>query len=83
MYKVYISLNFKRIKQQKVNFLQELKKYRIEAGLTQEQLAEKSGISRVTIANIERGILSFIKSSTVIKLADALKVDLQVLLCPS
>ena len=83
MYKVYISLNFKRIKQQKVNFLQELKKYRIEAGLTQEQLAEKSGISRVTIANIERGILSFIISSTVIKLADALKVDLQVLLCPS
>lgn len=83
MYKVHISLNVKRIKQQKMNFLQELKKYRIEAGLTQEQLAEKSGISRVTIANIERGILSFIKSSTVIKLADALKVDSQFLLCPS
>ena len=63
--------------------MQELKKYRVEAGLTQEQLAEKSGISRVTIANIERGNVAFIKSSTVIKLADALKVNPQVLLCPS
>ena len=63
--------------------MQELKKYRLEAGLTQEQLAEKSGISRVTIANIERGSQTFIKSSTVIKLADALQINSQVLLCPS
>ena len=62
--------------------MQELKKYRIKADLTQEQLAEKSGISRVTIANIERGSQSFLKSSTIIKLADALKIDPQVLLCP-
>lgn len=62
--------------------MQELKKYRIAAGLTQEQLAERSGISRITIANIERGSQSFVKSSTIIKLADALKVDPQVLLCP-
>ncbi len=63
--------------------MQELKKYRIAAGLTQEQLAEKSGISRTTIANIERGSQSFIKSSTVIKLAETLKVAPQVLLCPA
>ena len=63
--------------------MQALKKYRIAAGLTQEQLAEKSGISRTTIANIERGSQSFVKSSTVIKLADALKVAPQVLLCSS
>ena len=62
--------------------MQELKKYRLQAGLTQEQLAEKSGVSRVTIANIERGSLTFIKSSTIIKLADALKINPQVLLCP-
>lgn len=80
---MYISLNVKYVKQQEVKFLQELKKYRLAAGLTQEQLAEKSGISRVTIANIERGSQSFIKSSTIIKLADTLKVDPQVLLCPS
>lgn len=62
--------------------MQGLKEYRTKAGLTQKQLAEKAGISRVTIANIERGSQSFIQSSTVIKLADALKVDPQVLLCP-
>jgi len=62
--------------------LQGLQKYRIEAGLTQEELAKKSGVSRVTIANIERGSQSFIKSSTIIKLADALKVDPKVLLYP-
>ena len=62
--------------------MQELKNYRIKAGLTQEQLAEKSGVSCVTIATIERGNQSFLKSSTIIKLADALKVDPQVLLCP-
>ena len=62
--------------------MQELRKQRIEAGLTQEQLAKKSGVSRVTIANIERGSQTFIKSSTIIKLADALKVSPQVLLCP-
>ena len=80
---MYIALNVKYMKRQEVKFLQDLKKIRIEAGLTQEQLAEKSGISRVTIANIERGVVAFIKSSTIIKLADALKVDPQVLLCPS
>lgn len=63
--------------------MQELKRYRIEAGLTQEQLADKSGVSRTTIANIERGSQSFVKSSTIIKLADTLKVDPKVLLCPS
>lgn len=62
--------------------MQELKNCRIRAGLTQEQLAEKSGVSRTTIANIERGSQEFLKSSTIIKLADALKVDPQVLLCP-
>ena len=62
--------------------MQGLKKIRIESGLTQEQLAEKSGISRITIANIERGSQTFIKSSTIVKLADALKVNPQVLLCP-
>lgn len=62
--------------------LQELKKYRIEAGLTQEQLAKKSGVSRVTIALLESGKQTVTKSSTIIKLADALKVEPQNILCP-
>lgn len=63
--------------------LEGLKKYRLEAGLTQTQLAEKAGVSRITIANIESGKQSYIKSSTIIKLAEALNVNPQVLLFPA
>lgn len=61
--------------------MQGLKAARIAAGLTQEQLAQKSGISRVTIAMLESGKQTVAKSSTIIKLADALKVEPQVILC--
>lgn len=36
----------------------DLKKRREEAGMTQEQLAEKTGVIRQTISNIECGISS-------------------------
>lgn len=62
--------------------LQELKKHRLEAGLTQEQLAQKSGVSRVTIALLESGKQTVTKSSTIIKLAEALNVEPQDILCP-
>lgn len=59
-----------------------LKELRLKQGLTQEKLAEKSGVSRITIAKLESGTQTVIKSSTIIKLADALQVAPQVLLCP-
>lgn len=62
--------------------MQELKKYRVAAGLTQEELSKKSGVSRVTIANLESGKQTIAKSSTIIKLADALNVEPQAILCP-
>ncbi len=61
--------------------MQGLKQARQAAGLTQEQLAQKSGVSRVTIAMLESGKQTVVKSSTIIKLADALKVEPQVILC--
>jgi putative transcriptional regulator len=33
-----------------------VRKYRVRRGLSQEQLADKLGVSRQTIANIERGL---------------------------
>ena len=60
--------------------LLELKKCRLQAGLTQEQLAKESGISRITINKLENGFQTIIKSSTIIKLADALKINPQILL---
>jgi DNA-binding XRE family transcriptional regulator len=49
---------------------------RIELGLTQAQLQELSGVSRVTIANIERN--GYVPSPRIAKkLAAALRIDWQ------
>ena len=41
-------------------------------GITQEELAEKSGVSRVTISGLENGTERNTMSKTLIKLANAL-----------
>ncbi len=50
-----------------------LKYYRLMAGLSQEQLANKIGISKMTISNYEKNKREA-DSETIIKLADALKI---------
>ena len=52
-----------------------LKTIRKERNMSQAELAEKSGVSRATIANIERGIQVEILLSTATKLANALDVN--------
>ena len=54
----------------KLNF--KLREMRKEENLTQEELAEKSGVSRVTISQIESGQTNCVKTDTLVKLADAL-----------
>ena len=49
-----------------------LKVARVQAGLTQSELAERSGISRVTINMIENDVTKNVKSSTMIAIAKAL-----------
>lgn len=49
-----------------------LREAREKVGMTQEELAEKSGISRYTISILENGRSSCVKTTTLIKLADAL-----------
>lgn len=48
---------------------------RVRIGLTQEDLAEKAGISVRTISDIERGLRSSVYRDTAERLADALEVD--------
>lgn len=50
-----------------------VKEAREEKRMTQEELAEKSGVSRVTIIAIESGKSVDVKVSTLVKLADALE----------
>ncbi len=80
--KMYSSLNIKRFEHHEMMNLQNLKFLRTKAGLTQEQLAQKAGVSRFTIALLESGKQQEVKSSTIIKLADALNIDIDTLLSP-
>ena len=59
-----------------------LSKVRKDKGLTQEELAEKSGISRVTIANIERGAVTDLKISTMLSLSNALDSTVEEIFLP-
>lgn len=49
-----------------------VKEARLECGFTQEELARKSGVSRATIASLERGALTVTTTETLIKIAKAL-----------
>ena len=56
-----------------------LKEMREQKGMTQEELAEKSGVCRATISAIENQNSECIKTVTLVKLADALEVPVKVL----
>lgn len=47
----------------------------MKRGLTQEQLELASGVSQAVISSIERGVVQDPNSSTMMKLADALRID--------
>lgn len=58
-----------------------IKKYRLERGLTQEALAEKLGVNRVSISYWERG-LALPKGSRLLDVSTALGVSVDKLLRP-
>src|SRR5919201_5594076 len=55
-------------------FGERLRRYRITAGLTQETLAERTGLSVRGIADLERGVRRFPHVDTIRRLADALQL---------
>ena len=58
-----------------------LKQTRKARNLTQTELADISGVSRMTIAQIERGATETTTSAVIVKLAKALGVSTDFLLC--
>lgn len=58
-----------------------IKKYRLKRGLTQEELAEKLGVNRVSISYWERG-LALPKGSRLLDVSTALGVSVDKLLRP-
>lgn len=54
-----------------------IEQMRKERKMTQEQLAEKSGVSRQTINAIENNELHDVRFSTLSKIADALETTVQ------
>ena len=57
-----------------LTFGAQLKRYRVAARLTQEDLAERTGVSARTISDLERGLSHWPRRDTVALLADALQL---------
>jgi predicted ATPase/DNA-binding XRE family transcriptional regulator len=51
-----------------------LKRFRIMAGLTQEELAERAGVSARTVSDVERGLRTAVYPDTARRLAQALEL---------
>jgi DNA-binding XRE family transcriptional regulator len=51
----------------------QIKEARLEAKLSQDELAKKSGVSRQTISGLESGAITVTTTETLIKIASALK----------
>ena len=59
-----------------------IKEARISCHMTQEELAEKSGVSRATISSLENGNSRTTTVDTLIKLAGALGVAVSEIFLP-
>jgi transcriptional regulator with XRE-family HTH domain len=56
-----------------------LQRFRERAGLTQHELAERAGVARTIIANLERGSRAGITLSNALRIADALGISVDQL----
>ncbi len=56
-----------------------LREIRENKGMTQNELAQKSGVGRITINRIENNRQLDIKTGTIVKLANALEVSINEL----
>lgn len=55
--------------------MEKLRELRESAGITQEELAKRSGVSRVTISKLESGAQKVTTNTTILQIAKALAID--------
>src|SRR5437870_3518873 len=60
---------------QAFSFGERLRRYRARAGLTQEELAERAGLSVRGLSDLERGVRRFPYPDTLARLADVLELE--------
>lgn len=58
--------------------MHQLRTIRMNKGISQSELSRRSGISRVTINNIENGKQDDMKVETIKRIAGALEVDVSI-----
>src|SRR5450432_1497352 len=61
-----------------LSFARLLRRFRTEARLTQEELAEAAGLSPRSVSDLERGVNRTARKDTAVLLADALSLSGQV-----
>lgn len=54
-----------------------IREYREKEDMTQEELSEKSGVSRTTISNLENGKLESTTNTIMLKIAEALNCKIR------
>ena len=57
------------------NLRKRLRQYRIDSNMTQQEVADRAGLNRVTVCNIENGSSGNPLAYTLGRLANALDVD--------
>lgn len=78
-----IAATFQRMLQERYETVgREVRRLRLSQGLTHETLAFKAGVSVKTISRVENGRLHEHRGGTYRKIAEALGIDVQVLLAP-
>lgn len=52
-----------------------IKEYRVKLGMSQQELAEKSGVSRTIISGLESGRITVTSTGTLLKIANAMDAE--------
>lgn len=58
-----------------------IKETRKKLNLTQTELAEKAGVTRMTVVKLENGITADVSANTIVKIARALGTSTDYILC--